>query len=163
MKQQIIEVSVLRDTIIKIDIGLGALYNIFIDQVDVINPTSINVNDLRDKIIAMLQASLGAGLATEAKQSDQLTEMQNIKNIAIDMRDKIGVVSDKLFFEPLISDESNPNVIYKGFAIASSGTNVACWAIQKISNLSGILKIEWAAGNKNFDKVWDNRKTLVYS
>lgn len=163
MKTQIVEVIVLRDTIIKIDIGLGALYNIFIDQLDVTTPTSNSVNELRDKIITMLQTSLGSGLATEAKQSDQILEMQYIKSIALDMKDKVTSVNDKLFFDPRITDETNPNVIYKGYAISNFATNAATWAIQKVTNTSGVLITQWADGNKNFDNIWDNRKTLVYS
>lgn len=48
--------------------------------------------------------------------------------------------------------ESDP-----GTPAASSG-----WRIRKIDESSGTV-ITWAAGNSNFDKIWDNRLTYTYS
>lgn len=156
LKSQIKEVAVLRDTIIKVDIGQGALYNLFIDQLDVTLPTSISVDDLRDKIMDMLQTSVSAGLATEQKQIDGNAEIVNIKN-------SISVLNDKLFYDCRLVDESNSNVVYKGFANPGALTSQAVWAIQKVTNSGGILSYQWADGNKNFDNIWNNRKTLPYS
>lgn len=156
LKNQIKEVVVLRDTIIKIDIGQGALYNIFIDQLDVTLPTSTSVDDLRDKIMDMLQTTVSAGLATEQKQIEGNSEIVNLKN-------SINVINDKLFYECRLVDESNSNVVYKGFANPGALTSQAVWAIQKITNNAGILSYQWADGNKNFDNIWNNRKILPYS
>lgn len=71
LKSQIKDVNVLRNTIIKIDIGQGTLNNVYVDQVDVTDPVSASVDDLRDKIIAMLNTST-AGLATELKQDSEI-------------------------------------------------------------------------------------------
>ncbi|MBL7932315.1 MAG: hypothetical protein JNL60_10450, partial [Bacteroidia bacterium] len=49
-KSQIIEVSVIKTNIIKIDIGQGALHNIFIPYTDVTSPVTANAAALRDKI-----------------------------------------------------------------------------------------------------------------
>jgi hypothetical protein len=156
LKNQIKEVVVLRDTIIKIDIGQGALYNIFIDQLDVTSPASTSVDDLRDKIMDMLQTTVSAGLATEQKQIEGNSEIVNLKN-------SINVINDKLFYECRLVDESNSNVVYKGFANPGALTSQAVWAIQKITNNAGILSYQWADGNKNFDNIWNNRKILPYS
>ena len=156
LKNQIKEVVVLRDTIIKIDIGQGALYNIFIDQLDVTSPTSTSVDELRDKIMDMLQSIVSAGLATEQKQIEGNSEIVNLKN-------SINVINDKLFYECRLVDESNSNVVYKGFANPGALTSQAVWAIQKITNNAGILSYQWADGNKNFDNIWNNRKILPYS
>ena len=156
LKNQIKEVGVLRDTIIKIDIGQGALYNIFIDHLDVTAPTSASVDELRDKIMDMLQTSVSAGLATEQKQIDGNAEIVNIKN-------SIGILNDKLFYDCRLVDESNSNVVYKGFANPGALVTQPIWAIQKITNSGGILSYQWADGNKNFDNIWNNRKTLSYS
>jgi hypothetical protein len=156
LKNQIKEVGVLRDTIIKIDIGQGALYNIFIDQLEVTAPTNTSVDDLRDKIMDMLQTTLSGGLATEQKQIEGNTEIVNVKN-------SIAVINDKLFYDCRLVDESNSNVVYKGFANPGALTTQPVWAIQKITNSGGILSYQWADGNKNFDNIWNNRKTLPYS
>ena len=163
MKHQIAVVEVLHDTIIRIDIGKGALNNVFIDQADVTNPVTISPEELRDKIMDMLQVPATNGLATEAKQTEQTNELLNVKNAVTDMKDKMSSVNDKLFFEPRISDETNANVIYRGYSLTSITTDEPAWAIQKITNTRGVLTYQWAEGTKNFDKVWDKRKGFKYS
>lgn len=163
LKNQIREVEIVRDTIIKIDIGQGTLYNVFVDQLEVTNPASANVGELRDKIMEMLQTTLTAGLATEQKQTEGNTEIVNIKNSVNDMKDKVNALNDKLFFEPKQIDEANANVVHKGFANPGAQNVDAVWAIQKIINNKDVLTYLWAGGNKNFDKVWNDRKVLVYS
>jgi hypothetical protein len=163
MKAQIREVDIVRDSIIRLDIGEGALYNVFIDQTVVTVPPSIGVEDLRDKILDMLQSISASGLATEAKQIEQLTELQNVKTSVNELTNKVNIASDKIVPAPTIVDETNPNLIYNGFASLSASTREPVWAIQKVTNSFGILTYQWASGNKNYDKVWDNRKALVYS
>lgn len=163
MKTQISEVEIAYGTIIKIDIGKGALNNVFIDQLDVTIPTSSDVTDLRDKILAMLQPISGVGNATEAKQMEQTVELQLVKTAVTDIKDKISSVNDKLFFEPRISDETNANTIYRGYALTGITGQIAGWAIQKIMNTRGVMTYQWAGGNKNFDKVWNDRKNFIYS
>lgn len=162
MKSQIREVSVVRDTIIKIDIGQGALNNVFIDQTTVDAPASKDVNDLRDQILAMLQGN-AAGLATEQHQLEEIALVNKLTGQVNDLQGKIGSVDSKLFFEPALVDENNPNYVYKGYAMPGSKTSDPVWAIEKISLKKGLLSNQWAAGNKNFDKVWDNRATLIFS
>lgn len=163
LKSQIKEVEVLRDTVIKIDIGQGALYNIFVDQAEVSNPVTATVEELRDKIMDMLQITAQSGLATEALQKESNEQIANIKNAVSQLSEKVASMNDKIFYEPKLVDESNSNVIYQGFAVPGSKTDAAVWAIQKITNTKGVLSYQWASGNKNFDKVWDNRKALIYS
>jgi hypothetical protein len=155
LKSQIREVDVVRDTIIKIDVGQGALYNVFVDQADVTVPTSTSVDDLSAQIIAMLQLS-GAGLATQQAQSVQIDQLKSIQ-VAV------GALNDKDFYEPTLVDESNSGIVYKGYAVPGVKTSDPVWAVLKITNKKGLLSYQWAGGTKNFDKVWDNRKTLVYS
>lgn len=163
MKSQIIEVEVLRDTIIKIDIGKGALFNYFADQTDVTLPVSADVNDLRDQIVAMLQSPASVGLATELKQTEQTAELLNVKNVVTEMKDKVSNLNDKLFFEPRITDETNPNAVYKGYALAGATIDAPVWAIQLTTNNKGVLTTLWAGGTKDFTQIWNNRKTLVYN
>ena len=162
LKSQIKDVNVLRDTIIKIDIGAGTLNNIFIDQADVTNPASSTVDDLRDQILAMLQGN-AAGLATELKQDAEIGSLMGLQTQINDLQSKVGSVDSKLFFEPILVDENNPNFIYKGFAVPGSKTIDPVWAIQKISSKKGVLNYQWAGGNKSFDKVWDDRSRLIFS
>jgi hypothetical protein len=163
MKSQIREVSVVRDTIIKIDIGQGTLNNVFVDQATVDVPVSKDVNDLRDQILAMMQNTGTAGLATEVKQDNEIATIKDLQTQVKDLQTKLGSVDSKLFFEPLLVDENNPNFIYKGYAVTGSKTSDPVWAIERISAKKGVLSYQWAAGTKNFDKVWDNRAALIFN
>lgn len=163
LKNQIIEVVVIRDTIIKIDIGLGALYNVFIDQLEVTVPATASADELRDKIVEMLQSTAAGDRAADQKPNECSIEMVNIKNSVNDMKDKVNVLNDKLFYEPKLIDESNANIVYKGYANPGAASNTAVWAIEKVTNIKGVLSYQWANGNRNFENVWDNRKTLMYS
>ncbi|MDP3146043.1 MAG: hypothetical protein Q8T03_13320 [Bacteroidota bacterium] len=163
LKNQIKEVEVVRDTIIKIDIGQGALYNVFVDQAEVTTPVSATVEELRDKIMEMLQSAEHSGLATEIKQTEGNAEIVNLKNSMNEMKDKVNALNDKLFYEPKLVDESNANLVFKGFAVPGAKTDEPVWAVLKVTNTKGVLSYQWADGNKNFDNVWDNRKVLVYS
>lgn len=149
LKHQIREVSVINDTIIKIDIGLGILNNIFLEFNDVSSPIAANPSELVEAINAMLLSNC-TGVATEANQEIEIGELRNIKTSFV-------------FQKEAISDKTNPKTIYMGYAVPGSLTSDAVWAIEKITNDKEIYSYKWASGNKNFDKVWDNRKTLQYS
>jgi len=148
LKQQIREVSVINDTVIKIDIGQGALNNIFLNYPEVSNPVTPTPDALVDAINTMLMNSF-SGFATEANQQKEIFDLDGIKTAT-------------LFEEPQISDESNAKTIYRGYAPLGSKTSDAVWAVERITNNMGVISYQWAEGNKNFDKVWDNRKTLSY-
>jgi hypothetical protein len=156
MKSQIEAIEALEEDIIKIDIGKGALNNIFIEQRDVTVPASVSAINLADQILLMIESASSAGLATEAKQTAQIAELQAVKSA-------VTTLNDKSFFEPRIVDETNPNVIYQGYALSNIANDFAGWAIQKITNNKGIFTYQWAGGTKTFDKVWNGRKTLIYS
>ena len=54
--------------------------------------------------------------------------------------------------------------IYIGEAEPGTLTSVTKWRIQKRTYVSRKLtKIEWANGDSNFDKEWDERKTGTYT
>lgn len=152
LKQEIIEIGILKDTIIKIDIGQGALNNVFINHPEVTNPATPTPDALVDAINAMLQNTivLPPGISTEANQQSEISKLDSVR-------------TSLLLQSPSISDETNPKTIYKGFAVPGARTSDAVWAIQKITNDRGIYTYQWAGGNQNFDKVWDNRAALIYT
>jgi len=63
-------------------------------------------------------------------------------------------------------DEAANGITYVGKAQPGSATSAAVWQICRIDE-SGTTEVEliitWADGNKNFDKIWDNRTTYSYS
>ncbi len=161
LKTQIREISVVNSNIIKLNTGQG-LYNNFITFADVTNPVTANPEALRDAINAMLTTG-GGGSATEIKQDSEITELQNIKTRMDTLLGKVDVLNDRVFIEPLLVDEATPNTIYKGYAIPGASTANPVWAIERITISGDVTIKKWSAGNKNFDKVWDNRAALVYS
>jgi hypothetical protein len=162
VKNQIREISIVRDTIIKLDIGKGALYDEFIDQAVVDVPQSKSVQDLSDQLNAMLQMDL-AGFATSKKQDDQIAQIAGLQASITDVQAKMGALNDKVSGDPLIIDELNPNTIYKGYAQPGTKTSDALWSILKLNNKLGVLTYQWAGGTKAATNIWDNRTKLVYS
>lgn len=162
MKSQVIEISVVKTNIIKIDIGKGALYNVFIPFADVTEPVAADPETLKEAINAMI-ASSPAGTATEARQVEQTVKLNTIDANINNIKNSVGSLDGKIFFEPVIVDESNPQTIYKGFASPAANPADAVWAIQKISTNGDVVSYQWADGNKNFDNVWNDRVTLAYS
>jgi len=61
---------------------------------------------------------------------------------------------------------SGVEVLYLGEAEPGYATNVAKWRIKKFTYDAGtnnVAEVNWASGNDNFDKVWDNRTQYSYS
>lgn len=163
MKNQIQEIVVVKGDTIKIDIGKGALYNVFIPFADVTIPAVADAEALRDAINDMMAEPAIVGIATEAKQNDEIDNLKTLNAAVANIKSSISTLDNKIFFEPVLVDESNPNIIYKGFASPAAKLDEAVWAIQKISNTGDVCSYQWADGNKNFDNVWNNRATLLYA
>ena len=159
-KGQIREIEVLRGTIIRIDIGQGALRNLFVDQANVTAPISNSVTDLRDQIIAMLAPAANNNDANEALE---IAALNGIAATMTNLQTKVDSLDSKVFFEPKIVDESDANVVYNGYALPGALPEQSVWAIQKVSFRDGLFTYEWAGGNKQFDKKWSDRTTLIYS
>ena len=162
LKAQIKEVGIVRDTIIKIDVGQGALNNFYIDQTTVTLPTSLSPDDLRDKIIAMLQTGI-AGFSTEANQTTQIALMQALQTSVTDMSNKISASTDSSPLAPNIVDESIVGVVYNGYAAPGAKPADPVWAIQKVFKILGVTYYQWAGGTKTYTKIWNNRITFTYS
>jgi hypothetical protein len=165
-KAQIVEVSVIKTTIIKIDIGQGALHNIFIPFGDVTAPSTANAGALRDAIAAFLPTGgggAGAGNATEAKQIEEITLLTNINSSMNTMRGLVTTIDEKIFYEPLLVDDGGAGIIYKGFAQPGSNQEAPVWAIQRIRREGDVDVYTWANGNKNFSNSWIERETYPFS
>lgn len=72
-----------------------------------------------------------------------------------------------------VQDLSNQaSVIYRGWyntdnpqwATDTTATRKgeAKWKIQRITIADGVYTYEWAGGNENYNKIWDNRASLTY-
>lgn len=62
------------------------------------------------------------------------------------------------------TDFITENLIYKGEAEAGTLFSQPLWRIRKIViSDDGDVSETWADGNSNFDNIWDNRVSLIYS
>ena len=161
-KAQIKTIDTIRNDTVRIDIGEGALKNIYVRLADVVFPQQFkNVELLRDYIKDLM---IQNGFSTEAKQDAEISELQQIRQALLDIK----VVfqnsggSGGGVKQPLREDESQPNVIYKGYAVPNANTREAVWAILKISRIDSQIIYEWADGDENYDNVWDSRYEIRY-
>lgn len=145
LKRHIHEISVLRSSVLKLDVG-NPLQNIYIEHSEVTNPRTNNAEELRDALNTMLK--------------DCITEIhQELNQIAINVQ----AINSEISIEALIVHQASPETAYRGYALPGSNTSDGAWAIQKVSDNNGTLVHQWADGNSNFDKVWDDRENLQYS
>jgi len=160
MKSQVREIEVIKTNIIKIDIGQGALDNIFIAFADVTVPLKPDPDALRDAILAFMETSGGSG-AKEEKQTQEIELLNSLKASMLTLQGAITNIDSKTFYQPLLVD-NNAGVIYRGYAEIGTDPKVALWAIERISSSKGLETHKWADGNKNFDNIWDKREELIY-
>ena len=163
MKSQIIEISVIKTNVIKFDIGQGPLHNVFVPYAEVTEPVAASPEALRDALNEMMASSLASGTATEAKQIEEINSLKVANEQLAAIKTSVNALDNKIFFDPVLIDEGNPNVIYKGFASPSAKQDEAVWAIQKITHVNDVCSYQWADGNKNFDNIWNNRAELTYA
>ena len=160
-KAQIKTIDTIRNDTVRIDIGEGPLKNVYVRLSDVIFPEGLrDVVALRNYIKDLL---IQNGFSTEAKQDAEINELQQVKQVLLDIKvafqNSGGAGAVK---QPLREDESQPNVVYKGYAVPNAKASQPLWAIQKISRVDNQIIYEWADGDENYDNIWDNRYELQY-
>jgi hypothetical protein len=162
-KSQIKTIDTVRTDTVRIDIGEGALKNIYVRYTDVTDPVVQNAAELKDAIRAMLATGGGSGSgATEESQVSILTELQNLKSIFRTQYYGFGNELDLTKREPSKIDESNPNVIYKGWHKIRGVPSDPEWAIQRITRANDIVTYEWSFGSWMQNNVWDDRLNGYY-
>lgn len=143
LKTHIKEVCVLGNNIVMIDLG-RARKNVYIDWALVDDPFTADAPSLRDEILSMLKP----------QEVSLLTSLNSVS----------ASTDDKLFYQPVFTDDSVPGTIYYGYCFPGSAFPAkGAWAIQKKTTEGGLTKILWADGKRTFDKVWDNRASYTYS
>jgi len=63
----------------------------------------------------------------------------------------------------LLQVDSVGNTTYIGYAEPGTVTSAPTWAVKRIIESGQDVSITWANGDFNFDNIWDNRLTLIYS
>jgi len=147
------EASILNNNTLKLDIGGGALRNIFLPIADVTAPT-------HDDNASLLRAVNEMLVPAEVAIQNELDELQNV---VVHLETLVGSMNPAFLQEPMFIDEGNPQVIYSGYAVSGSASNEPNFAIMRTTITDNdIIVNEWANGNLNAQNVWDNRKELEY-
>ena len=161
VKEQIKTVDIIKSNIVRIDIGEGPLKNIYLNYQDVTFPTVTSAEQLRDHIISLLKSDINDG---DNPSEETLQEMLGMLLNNYNQLKGIKAQGENLSkLEPIFVDESNPNVIYKGWSSNIDDPASPLWAIQRISRVGDVVIYEWADGNQFYDNIWDNRLQLQYS
>jgi hypothetical protein len=152
-KAQIKTIDIIRNDSIRIDIGEGALKNVYVKLADVQYPQDMaNAAAIRDYIVGLMVQN---ALVKDPIFAEFFTKLiEQIKSV-FSYTQSGGRI-------PLREDESQPYIIYKGYAAPNANTTDAVWAIQKITRINDEIIYEWADGNDFYDNVWDNRFVVQY-
>lgn len=74
-----------------------------------------------------------------------------------------GIAEEDVVYAKQV-DFISDSLFYKGEAAVGSLTSAPLWRVRKtVLAVDGDVSETWASGNANFDKVWDDRLSLVYS
>jgi hypothetical protein len=152
-KTLIREVSILKNNILKLDIGGGALRNIFLPIAEITLPTHRDAVDLTEKINAML-------VPQDETILNDLTDLSATIN---SMQTRLSGMMPATLQQPLLVDDSNPYVIYSGFGAIGANPDSNEWAIMrtKISD-DGVQVNQWVNGGQNLESSWDARFNYTY-
>lgn len=149
-KVQVKTVDIIRNDTVRLDIGQGSLRNIYTRLSEVSYPEGLrNITELRDYISGLIKTDVTANPAI-----DYTAILQDIKN-------SIQLLS-AAHRDPLREDESQPSVVYKGYAAPNVNNSEPLWAIIRISKIDNQIIYEWADGDENYDNIWDSRYELQY-
>lgn len=167
LKAKITELTIIKTNILKIDVGKGALDNIFIPYSDVVFPITANPAALRSAINTMLAPAVTTtgpvgGVATAPKQDQGNLLLNNLNGISEEIHSVLQSLDYKIFHQPLLVDEDGSGTIYKGYALIGSSQELYSWAIERIQKILTVEVHTWADGNRDLNKRWIERKSLLY-
>lgn len=166
-KAQVRTIDTLRDCI-RIDIGEGALHHVYIKFSEVNDPLLGTITALRDAIKNMLRQEISisggsvGGDATAAHQLSQISLLGDIKVFLRDIKDSIIWLSNDIYNTPLRIDESYPNIVYYGYAVAGTESSEGKWAIRRVTRNGDTFMYEWANGAQTFINTWDRHVEYRY-
>lgn len=164
-KAQIKSIETIRTDVVRLDVGDGALKNIYIKFADVTTPAGLmDAGQLRDAINAMLKSN-NEGLATAELQQIGNASLISIQGVLNDIKVILSNFKCGGNCQEVRIDDADPLSIYYGVAATGSGTNQPVWCIRRESKTkeNDIVIVEWADGNELFDNIWDERRNLAYA
>ncbi|GAA4468461.1 hypothetical protein GCM10023093_26090 [Nemorincola caseinilytica] len=163
-KQQIIAIEVLTNDKVKISTVEGASRQIYISAADVAAPNRFaNAIDLHAMLSDLWVKGLDCCNETKARMDKQLIELNNIRLLLGDIKEQLKPAPQTdVFAAPRITDDSQPNILFSGFAATATAASDPGWAIkQTISQNNQIIEL-WSNGSKALASVWSDRYNVNY-
>lgn len=160
-KEQVKTIDVIKNNIVRIDIGEGPLKNIFINYQEVTFPALDSADELRNEINAMLKSDIYDGdNLSELTQRNILTKLEEIATL---LQSNDVAESDLTKKEPSRIDESNPYMVYRGWHKLFGDEQANEWAIQRVRRENDQIIYEWAFGTQRQIYKWWDRADHVYA
>lgn len=159
VKLQIKEIAIIKTNIIKIDIGGGALRNIFLPFSQITNPVMPDIEQLLSTLSSWV---LYSGLATEERQAAIAGGMGPINASLGNVNNELFKLNNNRLNAPLAIDDRGNGTIYKGFTAPGIGQDEPYWAIQRSRTIGTITILNWADGLTSLSRVWDQRESYDY-
>jgi len=88
---------------------------------------------------------------------EQLTTLVEVMSVGVQ-----GAAGDTIEYAALV-DDSNYPLTYVGNALPGSLPGSAVWQIRLVDESDEVLVVTFADGDSDFDNVWDDRESLIYS
>jgi hypothetical protein len=160
-KEQVKTIDIIKDNIVRIDIGEGPLNNIFINYQEVTVPAINSANELRDEINGMMKSDIYDGdNLSEVTQRNILTKLEEIATL---MQGNNVAEANLSKGEPSRIDESNPYMIYKGWHKLFGDEQANEWAILRVRRENDQIIYEWAFGTQKQIYKWWDRANFQYA
>ncbi len=124
------------------------------DGVDAPTIVSIDVDEYGDEIVFVFYFSDGSSLRSDRVRLPTPVEVVGGTTV---VSKKGGSVDYEINV-----DEVDADTTYVGYARPGSDTSDGVWKIKRILIVGTETQIEWAESNALFDKIWDDRASLIY-
>jgi hypothetical protein len=159
-KEQVKTLDTVHESIVRIDIGEGALKKIYLNYQQVAQPLVASADELRDAIAAMLVSEVVE--ESNATELTQLNVFNQLTMIASLLQDIHQTLSDLTRRDPTRVDQSNPNLIYHGWHSMRGAPDQNEWAIRRIRREGDQIYYEWAEGIQDPMFKWTMREQHRY-
>lgn len=145
-----------------------------LDVVTVVDPTTSVPVNITEEVISVGSVGSGAEQINIVVVEDALNVAEELSAVIVSddpltVQPQLGevliqVVEDSEMPYAKRTDFASETIIYKGEAVVGTLEAAASWRVRRltIATDSDVTE-EWAAGNASFNKIWDNRASLVYS
>ena len=166
-KQQIKTMNTIDGDKVEIDIGEGPMKLIYIRSSEVTIPNAFaSATDLLNYFVDLWVKGLDCCNDTKAKMDEQTARLGDIKTLLQDIKAELKPVQPPpppdIFTTPLQVDNTQPGIVYNGYAAQGTQTDAVAWAIKQTINQNGNAIELWSNGNKLLNNVWVNRANINY-